>query len=69
MLIDKKNFKCYKFENENSYYYGEVVYLDEMNNIIDEVMYTEENKQRTHTEENNPNLRLIRHGIGVMMYN
>ena len=80
--IDKKNFKCYKFaskekegsheeasgatiteseiKHENSYYYGEVIHLDEMNNIIEDAQITEEIK---------PTLRLVRHGVGVMMYN
>ena len=58
--IDKKNFKCYKFHNDKSFYYGEVAYLDEMNNIIEENILTEDMKIK---------LRLVRNGMGVMMYN
>ena len=36
--IDKSNFICLKFKN-NSYYYGEVAYLDSQGNFVDLIFH------------------------------
>jgi len=58
--IDKSKFKCYKFP-DSSIYYGEVVHTDD-GNIVSEndlSMYNKEGMQR---------LKLMRHGVGVQLF-
>ncbi len=57
--VDKKHFKCYKFDDE-SVYYGEIGYLDEFNNLVTEV--------EKYNDEMLKHLKLVRHGKGVALY-
>jgi len=57
--IDKTHFKCYKFE-DNSVYYGEISFLDELHNLVTD--------WEKHSAESLKNLKLVRHGIGIALY-
>lgn len=57
--IDKSNFKCYKFPDD-SIYYGEISYLDEMNNLVKDL--------ERYNDEMIKKLKLVRHGTGVQLY-
>lgn len=56
---DKSGFKCYKF-GDNSIYYGEIVHLDEFNNIIKDL--------EKYNDEMLRKLRIVRHGIGAQLF-
>lgn len=64
---DKINFKCYKF-NDNSVYYGEVGWVDHLNNIVK----TKQNKIQVKTDDFSremfKTLRCVRHGEGVQIF-
>lgn len=57
--LDKSKFKCYKFPNGNIYY-GEVAYMNKDNKIAEDL--------KEMTDEARKELKLVRHGNGVQLY-
>jgi len=56
--MDQSSWVCYQLP-ENSYYYGEVGYLDESG-----VVNSKENSEAS----SNPKNTLVKHGFGVYLY-
>ena len=56
--MDQSGWVCYEMP-DNSYYYGEVGYLDESGVV---------HSKDTPDAANNPALRLVRHGFGIYLY-
>lgn len=59
---DKSNFKCFKFP-DNSIYFGEIAYIDPTTHAI-----VFEQDLDSLPEEKVKSLRLIRHGVGSMLF-
>jgi hypothetical protein len=57
--FDKTNFKCYKYP-DGSIYYGEVVYVDEQDNLV--------TNTENYNEDMMKKLKLQRHGLGVQLF-
>lgn len=57
--MDQTHWVCYQLP-DNSYYYGEVAYLDESG-----LVHSKDNQEAA----NNPANKLVRHGFGIYLYN
>lgn len=57
--MDQTSWVCYQFES-NTYYYGEVGYLDESGVV---------NSKDNNEAASNPKNNLVKHGFGVYIYN
>lgn len=57
--IDKKTWKCYKFD-DNSVFYGSTGYVDETNTLIKDL--------DNYNDEMINKLKIVRHGIGIQLF-
>jgi hypothetical protein len=60
--VDKSHFKCFKYP-DSSIYYGEVGYMDSVTHAV-----LLEKDLDGQTEDNIRSMKLVRHGVGVQLF-